>query len=282
MSKLIPYIPKGRLAALVNSIVYLEGLGTGIALQRVYQTIIINLGSNFWVSDLYNDTAPTEHTATVWVNGKHERPFMLENPGHISMFVIGVKPGMLPYFVNVPVMETNDTALGAEHWANPDIFKLRLALQECKDIETGFQLIEAYFTDRINGLEFSILPAINYLNEAMPTSTVQEICNTLGYTRKKLWAEVLRHFGSPVKEMQGIIRFHQHLTAISKAPHQSLSSLHTFYDQAHFINDFKARTGITPSQYSRLCQQYPAISLTPNFIPLPKETFLQFIAGQPD
>jgi AraC-like DNA-binding protein len=282
MSQLIPYAPKGILKDLVGSIVYLEGLGTGIALQRVYQTIIINLGSNFWVSDLYKDTKPQEHTATVWVNGKHERPFVLENPGPVSMYVIGVKPGMLPYFVNVPVLETNDNAPGAEHWADPGIFELRSALIKCEDIEKGFLLIEKYFTDRISGQDFSILPTINFLNEAMLNSTVQDICDTLGYTRKRLRAVVLRHFGSPVKEMQGIIRFQQHLAAISKDPQQSLSLLHTFYDQAHFINDFKTRTGITPSQYRSLCLQYPAISHTPNFIPLPKETFLQFIAGQPD
>ncbi|HEX6427907.1 MAG TPA: helix-turn-helix domain-containing protein [Niastella sp.] len=282
MSKLIPYTPKGKLKELVSSIVYLEVLGTGIALQRIYQTIIINLGSNFWVSDPYKETAGREHTATIWVNGKHERPFMLDNPGPIRMYVIGVRPGTLPYFVNVPVIETNDNALGAEHWADPDIFELRSALKECENIEKGFQLIEAYFTGRISGQDLSMLPVISYLNEAMRTSTVQEICDMLGYTRKRLRAVVLRHFGSPVKEMQGIIRFHQHLAAISKDPQQSLSSLHTFYDQAHFINDFKARTGITPSQYRSLCQQYPAISHTPNFISLPKETFLQFIAGQPD
>jgi hypothetical protein len=81
MGKLIPYTPKGILNKLAGSIVYLEDLGTGIALQRVFQTIIINLGSNFWVSDPYKDSPPREHTATIWINGKHERPFMLNSPG---------------------------------------------------------------------------------------------------------------------------------------------------------------------------------------------------------
>ena len=38
------------------------------------------------------------------------------------------------------------------------------------------------------------------------------------------------------------------------------------------------RAGITPLQYRRLCQQFPAIRYTPNFLPLEQETFLQFIS----
>jgi AraC-like DNA-binding protein len=139
-------------------------------------------------------------------------------------------------------------------------------------------LIEDYFTAKLEGKDLSPLPMISFLNKAMTASTVEQICHELGYTRKKLRATAICYFGAPVKNMQGIIRFHQHLAMIANQPDRSLSSLHAFFDQAHFINDFKTRTGLSPGQYRRLCQHYPAIRHTPNFIPLHKETFLQFIA----
>lgn len=256
-------------------------MGMGVALQRVYQTIIINKGSNFYTSDLYKNEPAKEHLPVIWINGRHERPFALENPGKTSMYVIGVKPGMLPYFSKVPVADTNGKTLSAEHWAEPDIFTLRQKLLVCENIHAGFELVDTYLTARLAGQDLAALPKINYLSKAMPENTVDEICRFLGCTRKKLRADAIYYFGAPVKNMQGIIRFGEHLAAISRAPHQSLSSLHTFYDQAHFINDFKARTGITPSQYRMLCQHYPEIRHTPNFISLSKETFLQFIAKYP-
>lgn len=272
------YIPQGLLKEFVGAIVHLEGMGTGIALQRVYQTIIINIGSNFYTSDLYSDEPDKEHTPLVWINGQHERPFALDNPGKISMYVIGIRPGMLPYFSKVPVAATNGRALGAEHWADPHIFTLRQQLLKCVDLQAGFEQIDKYFTGLLVGQDISPLPRINYLSKAMPENTVEEICRALGCTRKKLRTDAIHYFGAPVKNMQGIIRFGEHLAAISRDPYQSLSSLHTFYDQAHFINDFKTRTGITPSQYRMLCQHYPEIRHTPNFISMSKETFLQFIA----
>jgi predicted enzyme related to lactoylglutathione lyase len=36
---------------------------------------------------------------------------------------------------------------------------------------------------------------------------------------------------------------------VQKILYQSLSAVHDYYDQAHFINDFKARAGITPLQW---------------------------------
>ncbi|MDJ1484119.1 hypothetical protein QNI16_26715 [Cytophagaceae bacterium YF14B1] len=276
------YIPKGILKEFVGSIVHLNGLGTGIALQRVYQTIVINIGANFFNSDPYTTEPSKEHLPAIWINGKHEHPFALENPGVISLYVIGIKPGMLPYFSRVPVVETNSQALCATYWAESDIFTLRERLLESTDVQTGFELIEAYFISRLEGKNFLLLPKIHYLSKAITNNTVAEICATMGCTRKKLRTDAIQYFGAPVKNMQGIIRFGQHLTAIASQPHQSLSSLHSFYDQAHFIKDFKVRTGMTPGQYRLLCQKYSQIRYNPNFIPLPKETFLQFIASHPD
>jgi AraC-like DNA-binding protein len=111
---------------------------------------------------------------------------------------------------------------------------------------------------------------------------VDEICRTLGATRKKLRSEARFYFGGPVKNIQGIIRFNKTLADIAKNAQQTLSSVHQYYDQSHFINDFKARAGITPSQYRRLCQSYPQIQYTPNFLSMERETFLQFIFSRRD
>jgi len=43
----------------------------------------------------------------------------------------------------------------------------------------------------------------------------------------------------------------------------------------------KARSGITPLQYKKLCLNHPAIKYTPNFISMQRETFLQFISPWP-
>src|SRR5258707_6776751 len=119
------YIPKGIVADFVDSIFFLGGseIGNGIAFQRAQQTIIINLGGNFTVSDIYtNAPQREENTATVWLNGKQEIPFMLGNSHLKAMYAIGVKPGSLPWLAGLPAMHTNEPAVAAENYASLEIF----------------------------------------------------------------------------------------------------------------------------------------------------------------
>jgi AraC-like DNA-binding protein len=276
------YIPKGDLKDFVESIHYLSGdvIGTGVAFPRMHQVIIINLGSNFTTTDVYDiSKKEQEVTGTVWINGMHASPFMLGNRGTTAMYAIGLKLGMVPYFANLPASETTDLAVEAEHWTSPEIFNLREQLLACPDVQSGFLIIEKYLLNIVRNRDLSNLEKIKWLGKTIHSQPVNEICRLLGVTRKRLRNEATHYFGSSVKSIQGIIRFNQILATIAGNPHRSLSSLHEYYDQSHFINDFKARTGITPLQYKRLCQQFPDIKYTPNFIPLKKETFLQFISA---
>jgi AraC-like DNA-binding protein len=272
----LSHIPTGPLKELVYAILYVRGLGAGLALQRVYQNIIINIGDSFHTSSPFENDMPLENPHTVWINGKHQKPFFLGHRGIPAFYVVAVKPGMLPYFTSIPVSETNERALSAEVWGSPSIFALQDQLAASNDIAANFVAIEQYFTDHVKEPTPGTSHKIALLTEALPTHTVAELCDATGYTRKRLWQEVLRHFGAPVKEMQGIIRFHEHLNTLAHDTEENLSALHTFYDQAHFIRDFKSRTGLTPKQYRQLCSRFPDTRRHVNFISIAKETFLQF------
>jgi len=280
------HIPSGPLSEFVDSIHFIGGaqMGTGIALPRMQQVIIINLGDPFTSTDVYSSAAAVRKTdSTVWINGKHDEPFLLGNAGITAMYAIGIRSGMLSFFAGLPAVETNDGTLAAEHWAPDNIFSLQQQLLTCATPRDGFPLIERYLVGLLAGRDFSTLEKIKWLRRAMYTHSVEEICRLLGVTRKRLRQEGRVFFGASVKNIQGIIRLNRTLqtiaTAATENADRSLSSLHEYFDQAHFIHDFKSRTGITPLQYRRLCQQFPFIARTPNFIALPRETFLQFISS---
>lgn len=275
------YIPGGKLNDFVLSIHYLSGsgIGTGVALQRLHHVIILNLGTDFSATDIYTGAHRQEaRTGTVWVNGKQDTPFMLENRGTTAMYAVTLQPGVLPYFAGLPASETNDLAVGAEHWKAKGLFDLRDRLMEEVSIYEGFLRIEAWLTKHLCRVNLTDLERVHWLGEALYNASVGDLCHTLGVTRKRLREEALYRFGGSVKSLQGIIRFNRTLAAIAWDSSRSLSALHDYYDQSHFIADFKARAQITPLQYRRLCARFPYIRDTPNFMAMPRETFLQFLA----
>lgn len=276
-SSFLSYIPNEPLRHFVDGIIYIEGTGNGLAFQRVYQNILINLGDNFFTSDPYTDTE-TENKSLVWINGRKVSPFLLENHGTTRFYVVGVRPGMLSFFCTLPVHETNERALSFEQWTTTDMRGLRTQLLGLTPDE-GFAAIEAHFTSIITHVNNpALLDYIRVISQMLPLHTVEEMCCRLKCTRKKLWTDVKKYFGASVKEMQGIIRFDQHLAAIAKHADKPLSQIHEFYDQAHFINDFRRRTGMTPKNYKAFCLAFPSTRTHPNFVPLTRETFLQFRA----
>lgn len=274
------YKPGGIVQDFVDAIIFMKGDGTGIAFPRMHQTIIINMGSGFGVSEIYAPASKERETSgTIWINGKQDTHFMLRNDGRMEMYVIGVRPGRLPYLTGLPAIETTDRAVEAANWGSADLFALRDRLFECPSARAGCVLIEQYLDRLLKRVEWAHLDKIQWLDRAIPVTRVEDICRTLGVTRKRLRYEAQHYFGGSVKNLQGILRLNNNLAAIALQADRPLSALHDHYDQAHFINDFKDRTGITPLQYRKLCRAYPEIRVTPNFIPLQQETFLQFISG---
>lgn len=277
---------RGVLAEFVDYIVFMsgEGMGNGVAFPRVSQTIIINLGSPFGVSDVYSGRSLRGTAEGIWINGKQDEPFLLENVGVTSMYAIGLRLGMVPYFAGLPALETNNLAVEAGDWGTgsrlraSEIAVLRERLLG-SSIEAGFGLIERYLVSLVQGSDLSTLRKVKWLGRAIHSHSVDDLCKELGVTRKRLRSEAQYYFGDAVKNIQGIIRLNRTLGEIAARPEETLSAVGDYFDQSHFIRDFKARTGITPSQYRRLCRIFPLIAQTPNFLSMSRETFLQFIAA---
>jgi len=102
-------------------------------------------------------------------------------------------------------LNVTDLAVGAENWTSGEIFNLREQLMALSDVRDGLVLIEAYLTRQLLKRDLSRFDKIRWLDKAIRTHTVEDICRSLGATRKKLRSETQFYFGGSVKNIQGII-----------------------------------------------------------------------------
>lgn len=81
---------------------------------------------------------------------------------------------------------------------------------------------------------------------------ISEISNQIGYSRRRLSDLFRETVGTSPKLYSRIQRFQQALKLIRKGSKPDLSQiahLSGYYDQAHFNRDFRALSGITPTEY---------------------------------
>ena len=87
----------------------------------------------------------------------------------------------------------------------------------------------------------------------------------IGYSQKHFTEMFRRNIGVTPKSYLKIMRFQKAIRTIDAADNVEWDMIAQdcgFYDQAHFINDFKHFSGFTPEEYSKIHTNYQ------NYIPV--------------
>ncbi|WAS93130.1 helix-turn-helix domain-containing protein [Nannocystis punicea] len=90
--------------------------------------------------------------------------------------------------------------------------------------------------------------------------SVAELAESLGVARQSLTRRVREAVGVGPKELARVLRLQRATQALRAAPrdHAALACELGFHDQAHFIHEMRALTGLTPGAYVRALATDPA------------------------
>jgi AraC-like DNA-binding protein len=87
---------------------------------------------------------------------------------------------------------------------------------------------------------------------------MDEVLMPYGIGQRRFQQRFLQHVGSPAKVFMRLMRF-QHslrkLTADHDAPQMDLAFEGNYFDQSHFVNEFTAFAGASPTRY--LAETHP-------------------------
>ncbi len=96
------------------------------------------------------------------------------------------------------------------------------------------------------------LGLINAFNAGRDTQTIRSFCETHGISQRKLERIFQKHVGTAPKAFKRLHRFQMIVNRLLKRDVVDFSSLayeHGYFDQAHFINDFKSFAGSSPKRF---------------------------------
>lgn len=186
--------------------------------------------------------------------GQIKRHFYLGNTGRSSMIGVKMMPTALTHLFGIKMDTLTGKVLDLEQVAGTFFNGLYEQLKKNGDFNERCNLLNLFFEQLLN--ERPLMPskadeAVSLIFSSNGTVTVRELCNALSIGERALERLFRQYVGLSPKFYSRIIRFSEIFQHIEKGdPFWTDTVYRTgFYDQSHFIKNFKAFTGEEPSKY---------------------------------
>lgn len=216
--------------------------------------IIFNLGTGHWqtaVGEDYITTPPIE----LW--GQIIKPLPVRSIGKNTMLGIRLFPHAAAYFLHEEVSQFNNQVADFSSLPGKAGKELYAKLQETADWHTRIGLIEGFLMQQLSLSEGKLRKAA-IVSDVMQEirqddffDNIEHVASRYGITSRYLQKLFVQYTGLTPKLYSKINRFQNSLRLVTRQE-ASLTAIAYdcgYFDQSHFIREFKSFTGFTPSGY---------------------------------
>ena len=252
------HFPLPPLAAFVNRFWYCENAVPAHSLERVMPSgaaAIVFALANDWLSQVSGPASTAiERGAPAVLVGARSQYETIVTADLARLAGIHFRPGGCRAFFSLPASEFGEVDLPLESLWGAFARDLRCRLMHAPSPEAIFSLLESALLPRLQvpGESDLLRQGVEVLQRAASAPAITQLAEDLGLTPKRLHRLFLDHVGLGPKRFFRIRRFRAalHLASLGKSvPWADIALQCGYYDQAHFINDFQAFSGVNPTTY---------------------------------
>lgn len=216
--------------------------------------VIFNLGSGIWES-FHENNFHQNPAIELW--GQITRPLPIRSSGTHLMLGVRFFTHATSFLLDDEIGIFNDQVSDLTDVMGKDIRDLHQRLQEADSARTRIALLDDFFTGKLiqasrrqDRLD-KVGRILTSITKDPTENNIGRIAGTFGITTRYLHKLVYQHTGLSPKSFDKIHRFKTSLKLIgeNKLPLTSIAYDAGYFDQSHFIRDFKSFTGLTPSAY---------------------------------
>jgi AraC-like DNA-binding protein len=203
-----------------------------------------------------------------WISGERTRYLIIGAARNQSMVGIRFRPGGAYPFFNFPISELSESVTELDLIWGRLVNEIRDELMAVEPIEQRLPRLESFLMRQARrSLEPNRLMtfAIHQLQHSPQFLAIRDLANTIGITQKHLISQFEKVVGLRPKTFARVCKFQKVVNLLERQKEFEWAAVASdcgYYDQAHFIHEFQAFSGINPSAY--LTQRGAYI----NFIPI--------------
>ncbi len=161
-------------------------------------------------------------------------------------------PSTAYLFFQLPMSEVADSLTDLQYLWQTEANAMEEEIGNAADNEHRAAVIQHYLLKQLrkNRLDKTIAYCVHEIKKADNLFSVAGLADKVGMSQRQLSRKFNHCIGLSTKEFIHINRFIGSLKYLKKYPDMSLTDIayeSGYYDQAHFIHDYKAFAGLTPS-----------------------------------
>lgn len=190
------------------------------------------------------------------VLGQTIEPFYIEPTGYVNTFAIRFYPYGFANFVTEPIknLANKETPIG-QLFEEKKARELEEKIIEAKDTKLRIEIIESFLLERLNEkstVENIVKTTVDALLSTNGNAQIKTILKDDLSKRRLLERKFAKEIGVSPKQLGKLIRLQSALKMLLNKETENLTNIayqSDYYDQAHFIKDFKEFTGTSPREF---------------------------------
>lgn len=197
----------------------------------------------------------SESQALSMISGISHSWFDVSTMGESGALAVTFLPGAAVSFFNLPMMELEGKSLNL---GDVDICDVGLIEEQMAEAASTFErvrIVENFLVKRLRPVsvfDFRLVQhGVQLIKNHRGQIRASELAQKLCVTPRTLERKFASYIGNTPKKFINIVRFHEVLTNLTSAKPGKLTQHaleNGFFDQAHFIRDFKTYSGYTPRE----------------------------------
>lgn len=193
--------------------------------------------------------------ASAGITGMSDSYKIFKNSAHIGTILVYFTETGFAHFASQPTHELFNLSLSLEHIFDKNtIQEVEEKLAAATTDKQRLRVVEQFFLSQLKDIETDklIVEAVRLIYESKGSIRVKELNERLFISASPFEKRFRKVVGTTPKKFASIVRFNTVLAQFDQQ--KSLTDIcyeNLFFDQAHFIKDFKQFTGDTPENFKR-------------------------------
>lgn len=242
------YIPCDALKPYVRILVISESEMAGS--YKVLPGTEVVMGFQYKGKLSYKENNRETPLSSSGLTGLNDRYRIFRNTTDTGSVLVFFKEGAASAFFKQPVHELFKESISLDNFMlRSELLILEEKLQESKSDKQRISIIENFLISKLNPVrqDILVLSAMSMIYKSRGNIRIKELAKSLHISQSPLEKRFRQAVGTSPKKFSSLVRFRN--SVAQYRPDTSLTDLGYetgFYDQAHFIREFRNFTGDSP------------------------------------